>query len=254
MAIPLIVPVLAGAGALAAFVFGSSKTANAATSAPNPAASNAAKEALKKRDFQSAAANALASRTESTVREVAKGMVAAGKSEEAKSLATAFKQMMAAPKPKAKAAPKPKAKPKGATKAVSSSVVKAPAPSKTVSASVVTAPRVSAPLKAKDPKYERALALAKHLASATRYKENRELVKAFQKENGLASSEGMYGPASAQLLWNVYSIVPPNPFYWPKAPKTQAALAQYQKFLDEIVKNDPSTAKVVANLKGTVGR
>lgn len=248
MAIPLIVPVLAGAGALAAFVFGSSKTANAATLPPNPAASTAAKEALKKKDFQNAAANALASRTESTVREVAAGMVAAGKSEEAASLATAFKNMMAAESPK-----KPAKKKKSTPRAVSASVVQAK-PKAVVSPSVVKPKAKPTVSQAKDPKYERALALAKHLASVKRGSENKEAVKAFQHENGLTTADGLYGPASAQTLWNVYSIVPPNPYYWPKAPRTAAALAQYQKFLDEIVKNQPSHATVVSKLKTTVGR
>lgn len=66
-----------------------------------------------------------------------------------------------------------------------------------------------------DPHYGRALNMATMLSHATRYKEDKSMVQAFQAENGL-KPDGQYGIASAMKLANAFNIVPPKPFYFSK--------------------------------------
>lgn len=66
-----------------------------------------------------------------------------------------------------------------------------------------------------NPKYARAMNMATMLSHASRYKEDKSMVQAFQQENGL-KPDGQYGIGSALVLARAYSIVPPKPFYFNK--------------------------------------
>ena len=58
------------------------------------------------------------------------------------------------------------------------------------------------------------------LANAKRYKEDRTMVRNFQKAEGL-KDDGLYGPKTALEIAD-YGVVPPNPYYWPKSNWVQA--------------------------------
>jgi murein L,D-transpeptidase YcbB/YkuD len=233
--LPLIPLGLAAGGAVLAAL---ALTKKPASEAVDQAAAKSATNALKEGDFQTAAADAIASNSEETVRAVARGMLAAGKSNEAKSLARAFAQLRKVPKKK-------KAKKALAAKAVAipstKALTKAPGKAVVVKKKTVDVPAPVA----------QAMKLREMLALSTRYKEDRAAVKAYQAANSLGA-DGLYGAGTARSLWNLYKLVPPNPFYWPSK-DTAKALSSYRAFLDEIARNDPSKAETIKALKLKVG-
>lgn len=237
--LPLIPLGLAAGGAVLAAL---ALTKKPASEAVDQAAAKSATNALKEGDFQTAAADAIASNSEETVRAVARGMLAAGKSNEAKSLARAFAQLRKVPKKKkAKKALAAKAVASPSTKALTKAPGKAPGKAVVVKKKTVDVPAPVA----------QAMKLREMLALSTRYKEDRAAVKAYQAANSLGA-DGLYGAGTARSLWNLYKLVPPNPFYWPSK-DTAKALSSYRAFLDEIARNDPSKAETIKALKLKVG-
>lgn len=74
---------------------------------------------------------------------------------------------------------------------------------------------------------------ADHLRTATKYKEDKALVGAFQTQEitqgWTGKADGLYGPGTARRFAR-YGIVPPNPLYWPRTNPTQAK-AEYAAWL-----------------------
>lgn len=85
----------------------------------------------------------------------------------------------------------------------------------------------------------RAQSTAMHLRNSSRYKEDKNLVKAFQQQEGLVA-DGLYGPKSGLAL-SYYGIVPPRPFYW-SSKTMKADKADYTSKMLEHAKLDPARA------------
>lgn len=224
----------------------------------------AKKEAAKKakeKDYSAAIAQALASRDQKTVKDVMKTLEKAGKSKEAAALWSSFSKLVAELSKKAE---KPKAKPEPAVKvtvkkpvsaAVKDAVPKPkpkPTPSPAVKVEVKEKPKAASK---PDPKKEQAGRLIDALKKGKRYtdSEPKDAVADYQKANKLTPVDGMYGRGTAMSLWTLYRMLPPNPYYWPKS-NTNAALAEYKRFLDGIVQQSPAKKNAVEELKKTVGR
>lgn len=108
------------------------------------------------------------------------------------------------------------------------------------------APPAAPPKKEKtaaDREWERrrdlALALATHLMPYTRYKERKDMVKAYQMQEGL-SPDGEYG-VNTGLSMLKYNVVPAKPYYFSgdKA-KTRAAKQQWTAELTRKAQEDPA--------------
>lgn len=84
-----------------------------------------------------------------------------------------------------------------------------------------------------------AIALAKHLASTGRGKENQEYVKAFERQEKL-KVDGHYGIDNAKHI-AAYGVVPPAPYYWPKQ-HTESRKREYRQFLLDKAGTDPAQA------------
>jgi hypothetical protein len=84
-------------------------------------------------------------------------------------------------------------------------------------------------------------------------RENKDLLKQFQKQEGLVA-DGAYGPKSA-IAFIKYGIVPATPRVWPKA-DASTAKAAYAAVLRSQAASDPTRAEEwtqAANAVGTVG-
>lgn len=81
-----------------------------------------------------------------------------------------------------------------------------------VSAKEVKALESPVALPPESPAQQAAKALAAYIATATRYKEDRNRVAGYQTALGVGA-DGKYGPVSASALVP-FGIIPPAPFYW----------------------------------------
>ncbi len=79
-----------------------------------------------------------------------------------------------------------------------------------------------------------------NLHSTVPGRENKDLVKQFQKQEGLVA-DGAYGPKSA-IAFIKYGIVPATPRVWPKA-NAAAAKTAYAAVLISQAKSDPTRAE-----------
>ena len=219
-----------------------------------------AKKATQKRDWQQAAAEALASRSSTAVKKVAAAMKRAGKSDEARALLAAWKEIRdqillekkeAEEKEKEKTKPKRK-KRKRKTKPV---VVIDDEEEEEEEEEVLPEPTPPPkPPKVVSPEKEAARSVARMLASSQRYQEDRALVTEYQEDNGL-TADGKYGPGTAKTLWNSYRIVPPNPYYWSSvASRNPGLIADYDRFLQGIAQARPASAGRIDQLRSTLGK
>jgi hypothetical protein len=258
----------------------SSAVANDPDTAENKAKQKAAKTeslvALKEPtpDFQQAAAAALASRDESALEAVLSAMRKAGLKDEAETLDDAFDALLAADQEArdkarlARALADQKAKEAEAKKLAKKAQVEADK-KKAAELAAQAAQKAKEAEAAKhevkavaeevDPEDARLLALTKelqsHLASATRYKENREKVKAWQIDVELPGPDGLYGPASARATYDEFGLIPVNPYYWSSNSATrQKQLSDYQKFLASVKTERPDKAAQVDKLLATLGK
>lgn len=88
-----------------------------------------------------------------------------------------------------------------------------------------------------------AQALATHLMPYTRYKERRDMVTAFQKQEGL-KPDGWYGVDSG-LAFLKYGVVPAKPYYFSKnKAKTRADKARWTAELTRMAQQDPARANL----------
>jgi len=259
MAIPLIIPLFAGAALLGTFLFGSKAGAQSAKTPEQKKAANAAASAAKEQDWQQAVASAIASQDANTVRAVADALTRAGKSDTARELLGVIRDWERMALAKAAAA-RPRTRPVPTKAVVVTSPGKAPvivaapakAPAKTVAPAPRT-PRVRAPAKV-DPKLAEARNVSDLLLNVKRPEPANVLsaVATFQRNNGLVA-DGLYGPASARTMWNLYKVLPVNPLRWSKR-DPQGDVNSYSKFLDGIVQERPASAGRVSQLKQTLGR
>lgn len=286
----LVLPILAGAGMLALLMAGAGKkkgvdssdplahegetTTNGDIATPPKVvkektrsavdAAKAAKAAKSKAEqdakWQLAAAEALASGSKKLVASIADQMKKAGYSKEALSLLKAFSDLRAAAekaridrvvkpvkKPTAKLPGKKRERP---VKVTPPKVEAKPKPKEKPKAKP---PKVLPPKSTVSPLAQTAIDMTNMLFSSSRYKEDDGLVTKYQLENGL-EPDGQYGPASARSLWNLYRIVPPNPYYFSKSAPTAAA-NEYRRFLVTIQESGtPEQAAKAAELAKTVGK
>jgi hypothetical protein len=89
----------------------------------------------------------------------------------------------------------------------------------------------------------RALAacIAQMLTHTEPGREDRDMVKVFQMQEGQKAS-GYYNPATAAALAARYGIVPPKPFYWPKT-ATGKSKSNYRAQLAALAVKDPQRAE-----------
>lgn len=256
MAIPLIIPLFAGAALLGTFLFGSKSNAQTAQTPEQRRAVNTAALAAKEQDWQKAVASAIASQDANTVRAVAAALTKAGKSDTARELLGVIRDWermarAAVAKPRARTRPVPTKTVVVTTPGKAPVIVAAPAPAK-VSTPAPRTPRVRAPRV--DPKTAEARSVNDLLTNVKRPEPPDVLsaVASFQKNNGLVA-DGLYGPASARTMWNLYKLVPANPLRWSRK-NPNSDVNSYGKFLDGIVQERPATAGRVSQLKQTLGR
>lgn len=280
---PLLLPALAGGAVMLAFLLGSGKS-DAKVEEELDTLDDDEKDALKttaaavaQEDWMLAVAEAIKSNSEMAMREVAEALKKAGLKEEAADLAEVAKETAAkkkaakkpaapksvpvlakpkpttAVKPTTKVTTKPSAKSVEDAKAKEAQARKEYEARKAKEAADKKAKDAAAKKKAEAQKLkDQAAELKKHLASTGRYKENREYVTAYQKNNKL-NPDGMYGPATARSFWSLYKLVPVNPYYWATSTASKDTAA-YRTFLDSIKADAPKHAAEVDKLKGTVGR
>jgi peptidoglycan hydrolase-like protein with peptidoglycan-binding domain len=287
----LMLPIIAGSALALTFLF-TSGASEAKVKEEVDSLTDEEKEALKTtsaavdaEDWMLAVAEAIRTNSEMAMKEVAEALKKAGLKEEAAELVAEAKKVaekkkakpkvvkpppkLAKPtdKPKAttptksdatKAAEDAKKKEAAAIKAYQEKLAKDAAAKKAADAAKKKAAdkaKADAEAKKKAEKAklkEQAEELKKHLASTGRGKENKEYVKAYQKNNKLVV-DGKYGPATARTFWSNYKLVPVNPFYWP-ATNTTKELNAYQAFLDSIVADDKKHSVTVSLLKKSVGK
>jgi peptidoglycan hydrolase-like protein with peptidoglycan-binding domain len=89
-----------------------------------------------------------------------------------------------------------------------------------------------------------ARSLVRHLEQATPGHEDRELVRRFQRANGL-NDTGVYGPGTAEAIASL-GLVPPRPFEWPSK-KTFKVKARYKATMREHARRDPDRASAWAH-------
>jgi hypothetical protein len=125
----------------------------------------------------------------------------------------------------------------GATPIVPEKVPAPPLPNPLGGLNPVSPPNIQAQQPASDPARALAGRVALMLSTATRGKEDKALVTAYQaqeKARGQYSGalDGLYGPVTALTLAHDWQVVPPKPLYWPKNPTPAknsytAAIAAY---------------------------
>lgn len=81
--------------------------------------------------------------------------------------------------------------------------------------------------------------LAAYIPTATRYKEDRQLVARCQEALGV-TADGKYGPGTASALV-AFGIIPPAPFYWSPTNST-AQIRDYTALLKAQAVKDPARA------------
>lgn len=81
--------------------------------------------------------------------------------------------------------------------------------------------------------------LVDHLEGVSVGQEDRELVRRFQRVQGL-NDTGIYGPGTAEAIASL-GIVPPRPFDWPSK-KTFRVKARYKAAMHEYARRDPARA------------
>lgn len=167
------------------------------------------------RDWQTAIAQAIASGDARAVDTVAAAMKADGMAEQAATVAAIAAQMRA----EAVAA--------NETQGIEVSTAEV----KALEAPLVVLPESPAQLAAKE--------LAAYIATATRYKEDRQLVARCQQALGV-TADGKYGPGTASALV-AFGIIPPAPFYWSPTNST-AQIRDYAALLKAQAVKDPARA------------
>ena len=250
-----LIPVIAGVAVLSAIILGSSDEAKAAElNATGKKNAEEAKKAVAAKDWEKAVANAIASADDKTVENVAAELRKAGKGAYAdqmlKAVAEVKKVLSTAKAADVKTVAKANTPKPVMTKPAPTATKPTPKPATVpVKTAQPATPKASDP-----PKLVEAKKLATHLSATSRYKENQNAVRAYQVNNPVTGKpDGKYGPATARSFWNLYKILPPNPFYWPST-NTNSALAAYSKFLDEIAKAEPASKARIESMKKTLGR
>jgi murein L,D-transpeptidase YcbB/YkuD len=243
---PLIPIALGGLGLL--LLSGGKKAgASSSSSAAHPSSSGKTAQ-----DFQLRIAEALSRGDVNALMGIANEMQAAGLVTEAESLrasALTLQSLGALAKPAGGAATSPglPAVPVGApvvapTPAIPSPPV-APPPAIVLPPVVVPSatplPAGSSVTAEQQRRFGVAQSAAMNLRNTSRYHEDKNLVKAFQAQEGL-KTDGLYGPKSALAIAD-YGIVPPRPRYW-TSKTMKADKAEYAKALLVYAQNDPSRA------------
>lgn len=222
---------------------------------PESSAGKAALAKAKAKDWQAAVSEAIAAYKATGDRQavlaVMKELKAAGKSSEYLALGA----VLTADDPKVQAAranapklAKPKDKPAPAPAKPKPPVAAKPKPPVAAKPKPAPAPTPAPAPVEPSPEQKQAAELAAMLKASAKYSEDREKVKAYQAANYLVA-DGLYGPDTAKTLWSIWSVIPPNPFYWPKG-KEAAEKAAYSSFLDSIAVRAPEAGPTVGRLKG----
>jgi hypothetical protein len=99
------------------------------------------------------------------------------------------------------------------------------------------------PPPAPDVEEMKAAALALHLKSRQKGREDRQLVRDYQEAHGM-KVDGLYGIDVAELIAN-HGTVPPTPFYWPKK-DTFARMRAYKAFLQDKGKSERDPDRIKA--------
>lgn len=257
---PLLLPFGLGLGLL--FLMGGKKKDGAASSTPSPSSTtkppaSSSKPTATAQDFQTKIAEALSQGNVDRLMQIANEMQAAGLVTEAEALrstALTLQSLGALVKPTLAGS----ASPGQPTTAGPSVPVGAPvvAPSQSIPSppiappppvvlppvvvpSSVPLPPGSSITSEQQKRFNTAQVMAVDLRNTSRYRENTNLVKAFQAQEGLAV-DGKYGPKSA-LAVAEYGIVPPRPRYW-TSKTMKANKAEYSAAMLVYAKNDPARA------------
>jgi hypothetical protein len=115
------------------------------------------------------------------------------------------------------------------------------APASSVPTPVVTTGSPAWPGLSDPSKMAVATAMNLNLASTSKGKENKNLVKQFQKQEGGAAgaTDGLYGPKVAMRLGSEYGIIPPTPLYWSSKTPVANQKGDYAIWLSEMADQDP---------------
>lgn len=100
-------------------------------------------------------------------------------------------------------------------------------------------------IRAEDPRRVAAQAVTQHLQAlgglAGRGHESKEIVKDYQRSEGLANPDGLYGPSTSMSILERHGIIPVAPYWWNKTSWKQQK-AVYVDRVRKIATGDPQRA------------